>query len=177
MWAWGLDPNHDPDLRDSTQTPVDPNVKQAMVNLLFDMGAAAGTLQGGLVPPPPRPIPLLPPSLLHLRPAEPVSRRTRVSRSPAPPMTPAALSPEWRFRLTATTWHPASTTSFNSSTGTITGWTYNWTPASAGTVTIRARAIDDSLNIGAAVSVTVTVKASSSVSLFSGLTPVTPSGQ
>jgi Domain of unknown function (DUF4082) len=36
---------------------------------------------------------------------------------------------------------------------------------------IRARAIDDSLNIGAAVSVTVTVTASSSLSFFSGATP------
>jgi hypothetical protein len=49
MWSWGLDPNHDPDPHDTTQTPVDPKVKQAMVNLLADMGALPGSLQSGLV--------------------------------------------------------------------------------------------------------------------------------
>ena len=35
-WAWGLDANHDLEA-----TPVDPRVKQAMVNLLADMGDSA----------------------------------------------------------------------------------------------------------------------------------------
>ena len=58
-----------------------------------------------------------------------------------------------------TTWHPVSTTTFNASSGSITGWTYNWVPALTGTYKLVTRAIDDSLNIGAAsaaVSVTVT---------------------
>jgi hypothetical protein len=46
------------------------------------------------------------------------------------------------------TWHPASGT---------TSWSYTWTPAASGTVTLRARAIDDTVNIGAAASVTVNV--------------------
>ena len=43
-WAWGLDANHDLEA-----TPVDPRVKQAMVNLLADMGIQPGTLEAGLV--------------------------------------------------------------------------------------------------------------------------------
>ena len=43
-WAWGLDANHDLEA-----TPVDPRVKQAMVNLLADMGIQPGTLESGLV--------------------------------------------------------------------------------------------------------------------------------
>ena len=52
MWAWGLDPNHDPDLEDSTPTPDDLKVKQAMMNLLADMHIfpGPGQLQPGLVP-------------------------------------------------------------------------------------------------------------------------------
>ena len=48
MWAWGLDPDHDPDPRDPTPTPTDPNVKQAMVNLLADMGVFAQITPAGL---------------------------------------------------------------------------------------------------------------------------------
>jgi len=47
MWSWGLDADHDPDPKDPTPTPTDPTVKQAMVNLLADMGVFAGSLQSG----------------------------------------------------------------------------------------------------------------------------------
>ena len=74
------------------------------------------------------------------------------------------------------TWHPASTTSFDNSTGSITGWTYTWTPALASTYNLLSRAIDDSLNIGApSTAVSVTVLVSPNVSLFSGATPGTVS--
>ena len=171
MWAWGLDPNHDPDPRDSLQTPVDNNVKQAMINLLGDMGISAGSLVS----------PFMPglPSTDHTAPTAAISS----------PASGASLPQNQNVTVTGTcsdvgglvagieistdgsTWHPASTTSFNSSSGSLTGWTYNWSPLATGSNTIRARAIDDSLNIGAAASVTVTVTASSSLSFFSGVTP------
>src|SRR5947209_5240620 len=44
FWSWGLSAEHD-----GTATPTDPNVQQAMVNLLADMGVQPGTLQSGLV--------------------------------------------------------------------------------------------------------------------------------
>ncbi len=173
MWSWGLDPNHDPDLRDSTQTPVDPNVKQAMANLLFDMGATAGNLQG-LVPPTASGDQVAP-TVTISSPASGASlpQNQGVTITGTSNDTGGGIVAGVEISTDGTTWHPASTTSFNSSTGSITGWTYNWSPAVAGSVTISARGIDDSLNIGAAVSVTVTVTGSSSVSLFSGLTPST----
>ena len=42
-WAWGLDEHHDLE-----ETPVDPNVQQAMVNLLADMGVQPDTLMASL---------------------------------------------------------------------------------------------------------------------------------
>src|SRR4051812_2092620 len=44
FWSWGLSGEHD-----GAATPTDPNVQQAMVNLLADMGVQPGSLQPGLV--------------------------------------------------------------------------------------------------------------------------------
>jgi hypothetical protein len=174
MWSWGLDPNHDPDLHDSVQTPVDPNVKQAMLNLLGDMGIAAGTLVPPFMPGLPS-TDTTPPTVKITSPASgasfPQNQGVTITGTAADPgglVAGVEISTDG-----GKTWYPASTTSYNNSTGSITGWTYNWSPAVAGRVTISARAIDDSLNIGATVSVAVTVTASSTVSLFSGLTPGT----
>jgi len=161
MWAWGLDGDHDPDPKDPTPTPTDPNVKQAMVNLFADMGVFAGTLQSGLVP------------------ATQSTDTTAPTSTITSPANGASLMQNQTLTITGTatdavgqvggvevstdggaTWHPA--------TGT-TSWSYNWTPVSAGTATIRARAVDDSLNLetpGPSISVTVT--AATGVSLFSG---------
>jgi len=45
QWSWGLDANHA-----ISGTPTDPNIQQATVNILADMGVQPATLQGGLVP-------------------------------------------------------------------------------------------------------------------------------
>ena len=50
----------------------------------------------------------------------------------------------------------------NSIDGTIT-WSYSWTPGSNGTYTIYARGVDDSGNIGNAVSINITVGAGGDV--------------
>jgi hypothetical protein len=44
QWSWGLDANHD-----NAGTPSDPNMQQATVNLLADMGVQPATLQSGLI--------------------------------------------------------------------------------------------------------------------------------
>ena len=44
FWSWGLSTNHDV----PTAMPADPNVQQAMVNLLADMGVQPTTLQATL---------------------------------------------------------------------------------------------------------------------------------
>jgi len=46
QWSWGLDNTHSID----NVTPIDPNMRQATVNLLADMGVQPATLQAGLVP-------------------------------------------------------------------------------------------------------------------------------
>ncbi len=48
FWAWGLDSESRHSGQDNT-TPVDPNVQQATLNLLADMGVQPQTLQPGLV--------------------------------------------------------------------------------------------------------------------------------
>jgi N,N-dimethylformamidase beta subunit-like protein/uncharacterized protein DUF4082/Big-like domain-containing protein len=177
MWAWGLDPDHDPDPDDKVQTPVDPNVKQAMVNLLFDMGAFAGSLVKPLVN------------------GSASSDHTPPSSTITFPASGASFPQNQGVTVTGTssdvggivagvevsdddgtTWHPVSTTSFNATSGSITGWTYIWSPVLTGSYKLVSRAIDDSLNIGAASApVTVKVTASSGISLFSGATPLTVS--
>src|SRR5207302_9360888 len=44
FWSWGLSAEHD-----GSSTPTDPNVQQAMVNLLADMGVQPASIQSGLV--------------------------------------------------------------------------------------------------------------------------------
>jgi len=175
MWSWGLDPNHDPDPHDTTQTPVDPNVKQAMVNLLADMGALPGSLQSGLVAAT-KSGDTIAPTCIISSPVNgtsfPQNQNVAISGT-ANDTLPGIVAALEVSTDGGVTWHPVSTTSFDASTGSITGWTFNWSPSVVGTFNLLARAIDDSLNIGAASAVTVTVQQSSTVSLFSGATPST----
>src|SRR5262249_18684935 len=51
QWSWGLDPTNawHGGSTNPAENPPDPNMEQATVNLLADMGAQPGTLQSGLV--------------------------------------------------------------------------------------------------------------------------------
>jgi hypothetical protein len=156
MWSWGLDSDHD-----LTATPTDPNVQQAMVNLLGDMGALAQTLQTGLVPWTQSTDTTPPTSTITF----PTSS-TSVVQNQTLTITGTASDSGGRVGGVevstdgGSTWHQA--------TGT-TSWSYNWTPAAAGPYTIKSRAVDDSLNLetpGSGVSGTVT--AANTLSLFSG---------
>jgi Domain of unknown function (DUF4082)/Cadherin-like domain len=145
FWVWGLDSDHDSG-QDSA-TPVDPNVKQATLNLLADMGVQPQTMQSGLV------------------------AATASTDTTAPVSTINALGSLTEQQIVAitgtasdtgglvagvevstdggATWHPA--------TGT-TSWSYNWWPQAPGTFKVLSRATDDSLNLeipGSGISVTV----------------------
>jgi hypothetical protein len=167
MWSWGLDADHDPDPKDPTPTPLDPNVQQAMLNLLADMGVFAQTLQSGLVPAT-KSTDTTPPTSTITSPANGASLMQNQTVTVTGTASDAAGQVGGVEVSTdgGTTWHPA--------TGT-TSWSYNWTPATAGTVTIQARAADDSLNVQgiwppgspAGPSISVTVAAATGVSLFS----------
>jgi hypothetical protein len=163
MWSWGLDSDHD-----LTATQTDPNVRQAMVNLLGDMGVFAGSLQSGLVP-----------ATQSTDTAPPISTITS-------PANGASLAQNQTVTILGTSsdagggqvgvvevstdggnsWHPASPAA---SDGVYSSWSYNWTPAAVGPATIQARGVDDSLNFESpGPSISVTVTGSSTVSLFSG---------
>ena len=139
QWAWGLDSVHD-----RGSAPANTDMQQATVNVLADMGAQAATLTG-------------------LTPATASSDTTAPATTITSPSDGSTISGATTVTGTAadtggvvgtveistdggTTWHPAQ--------GRDT-WSYTFTPAATGSLTIMARAVDDSLNLGTAASVTV----------------------
>ena len=131
-WSWGLSAEHD-----GPPTPTDPDVQQAMVNLLADMGAQPGSLQSGLV--------AAATSTDSTPPISSISTPANgASFAEGQPVAISGVANDAGGRVAGvevsvdggTTWFRASGT---------TNWTYNW-DATAGTHTIRSRATDDSLN-------------------------------
>ncbi|MFN8291837.1 MAG: DUF4082 domain-containing protein [Chitinophagaceae bacterium] len=135
QWSWGLDGTHD-----GGPSVTDSRVQQATVNLLADMNAQPGSLQPGLVP---------------------ATASTDVT-APSSVITSPAQNSSWLSGIPVTirgaatdnntvagtevsvdggaTWHRANGAA---------GWSYSFTPAAAGTVTIKVRSFDDSGNMEA----------------------------
>ena len=148
-FAWGLDATHD--TPDNIFVSVDSRMQQAVVNLFADMQVFSSFLAPGMVS------------------ATASTDVTAPSAAITFPSNGASFPGNQLVTITGTaadtggvvggvevsvdggtTWHPAS--------GGST-WAYDWVPGSPGNVTLRARAVDDSGNLGAAsapVSVTVT---------------------
>ncbi len=162
QWSWGLDPNHD-NGPDTGATTPDVRMQQATVNLLADMGAQPATLIAGLVP------------------ASASTDTTPATSAITSPAAGASIAPGTHVTIGGTaadsdgvvagvevsvdagaTWHPASG---------LTSWTYAWTPARAGQVTILSRAVDDSGNLESPKpGVTVTVTGSTQPAFLSAST-------
>jgi hypothetical protein len=147
FWAWGLSDNHD-----GATTPTDPNVQQAMVNLLADMSVQPGSLQSGLVAGV-KSTDSTPPTSSISTPAN------GASFAAGQPVTISGVANDVGGRVAGvevsvdggSTWYRASGTA---------NWTYNWN-ATAGTHTILSRATDDSLNTEApqaGISISVTAR-------------------
>ncbi len=154
QWAWGLDAAHD-----RTQVPADHAMQQATINLLADMGAQPRTLQVGANPNRP---------LLTASMSSDIFAPTSTIASPA-----GGSSVESGSRVAI------SGTATEVGGGTVAGveisvdngatwrsanllpsgvWTYEWTPGSPGTATIKSRAFDDSGNVeGVGPGTTVTI--------------------
>ena len=139
QWSWGLDGVHD-----RGNTTPDPRMEQATVNLLADMRAQPGSLQEGLV---------------HAIQTTDVSPPTTTITSP---LAGENVQSGSSITITGTasdqsgetpggqvggvevsvdgggTWHPAAGRE---------SWSYSWSPASIGSTTIKARAVDDSGNL------------------------------
>src|SRR5581483_8153964 len=151
QWSWGLDVNHDI-FPDTGPSQPDSRMQQATVILFADMGVQPATLQPWLVP-----------STASADHTAPTSTITAPANGASVPVGGAVT-----ITGTATdagggvvggvevsvdggaTWHPA--------TGR-TSWSYTWTPAFGGPVTIRSRAVDDSANLespGPGITITVT---------------------
>ncbi|MFN0118304.1 MAG: N,N-dimethylformamidase beta subunit family domain-containing protein, partial [Elusimicrobiota bacterium] len=135
QWQWGLDSTHD----EGSGLPAVPAIKQATVNLFADMGIQPANLQSGLIA------------------ASPSTDITAPTSTITFPLNGAVVNNGTPLIISGTAsdiggrvgaieisfnnglrWHP---------TQGREQWTYNWTPNIAGTVTIKCRAIDDSLNI------------------------------
>jgi hypothetical protein len=138
QWSWGLDGTHD----GSPSTP-DSRMQQATVNLFADMGVQPGSLQGGLVAasattdvtPPTAAISWPTPNTV-IESAGPVTITGSASDTGGGVVAGVEVSLDGGL-----TWHPAE--------GRET-WSYTWAPTIIGQVTLKARAVDDSANIGPA---------------------------
>lgn len=164
QWSWGLDSNHDRG-SGAASTPM----KQATVNLLADMGVQPGTLQSGLT--------------LATASTDTVGPTAAITAPAAGSSVQSGSATTVSGTATDTgggvvggvevstdngaTWHPATGRG---------AWTYTWVPGSVGTATLRARATDDSGNVGADTTLAVTIGARSCpCSIWSsGITPSTP---
>ena len=136
QWSWGLDADHD-----NTAVTPDSRMQQATVNLLADMNAQPLTLMSGLVA------------------ATKTTDTTAPTATITSPAAGTAIANGTQVTVTGTaadtggvvagievstdgglTWHPATT-------GT-TSWSYTFIATGSGTVSLKARATDDSGNIG-----------------------------
>jgi hypothetical protein len=136
-WSWGLDDHHDL-IMASSNPPPDDRVRQATVNLLADMGVQPATLQPGLVATGPSTDTLSPTSTIMF------------------PMAGATIALGTPVNITGTATDAGGMVagvnvsvdgglSWNPVTGR-TSWNYSWTPATLGSATIKAIAVDDSGN-------------------------------
>jgi hypothetical protein len=135
QWAWGLDDQHD-----RGSGAPSPDMQQATVNLLADMGVQPATLDPSLVP-----------AAASTDAAAPSTQFTSPAAGATVPMSvpvaiqgTAADAPPGRIGAVevsidaGASWHPAA--------GAET-WSYSWTPTQTGTYVLRARSADDSGNL------------------------------
>ncbi|MFB2773272.1 DUF4082 domain-containing protein [Pelatocladus sp. BLCC-F211] len=148
QWSWGLDINHD---RVPSGATPDVRMQQATVNLFADMGVQPATLQSGLVQAFVSGDIQVPTSTIT-SPTNGTTVQTNTS------VTISGTASDFGGGVVGgvevsvdggATWHPANGRE---------SWSYSWTPSTAGTVTIKSRAIDDSGNLQTSeTQVTVTV--------------------
>lgn len=158
-WSWGLDGTHDDSASAPTSAP-DPAMKQATVNLFADMGVQPTTLQAGLVATTKSTDTTAPTSTI----TSPAAGATIQSGTP---ITITGTATDVGGRVGGievsvdggATWHRAEGRA---------NWSYTASFSSPGSVTIRARATDDSLNTETpGAGITATVTASSTISILS----------
>ncbi|WP_242497807.1 DUF4082 domain-containing protein [Microbacterium protaetiae] len=160
-WAWGL-----ADDFDGSDSPPDPRMQQAQVNLFADMGVQPQTLMSGLVQTTESTDTTAPTTVI----ASPTSgasipNGTSVTVTGTASDTQGVVAGVEISTDGGTSWHPA--------TGTST-WTYTYIQQGSGSANIMARGIDDSGNFSSA-GTSVTVSVGGPYSAFGDATPPTAS--
>ncbi|HET6436997.1 MAG TPA: DUF4082 domain-containing protein [Anaeromyxobacter sp.] len=158
-WSWGLDVNHDPSSNGfSYATTPDANMQQATVNFLADMGVQPATLQSGLVAASASTDTTSPTSTITAPTAgSSFATRTTVNITGTATDSGGVVAGVEVSTDGGVTWHPATGRG---------SWSFSWVPSTAGSATIRSRAVDDSGNLETpSAGVTVSVVASPPCSL------------
>src|SRR5882762_5098388 len=135
QWSWGLDATHS-----NAGTPTDPNMQQATVNLLADMGVQPATLQSGVTPAipstdtaPPRSTIVSPAPGTIISAGSPVTISGTAGDFGGGVVGAVEVSPDG-----GKTWHPAVGRE---------NWSYTLVPTNSGPLNIQSRAVDDSGNL------------------------------
>ena len=173
FWSWGLSTQHDNSPSPFSSTTVDPNVQQATVNMLADMGVQPQTLQQSLA--------LATQSSDHTPPTSTISSVSNTDPVEGQTVTVSGTATDAGGGVVAgvevstdggKTWNPA-----NSPVGSVSvNWTYSFAAPAPGAYTIESKAIDDSVNVETpSDGVSYTVTPSVALSLFGpSSAPATP---
>ncbi|WP_207208664.1 DUF4082 domain-containing protein [Nocardioides oleivorans] len=140
QWAWGLDAYHDSSW---TAEPADVRMQQAQVNLFADMGAQPSTLMSGLVAAT-KSTDTVAPTVTIASPAAGVNQPNGQN------VTVTGTAADTGGRVAGVEVSTDGGVSWSAATGT-TSWTYTFRQKGLGSSPIRVRAMDDSANIGTAV--------------------------
>jgi hypothetical protein len=167
QWSYGLDSYHTSDEGSVTNT----NMQQATVNVLADMGVQPASLQSGLSTAS-KSTDALPPATTITAPAANASVAVGSQLTVTGTAVDAGGGHVAAVEVSVdggTTWHPAVGTS---------SWSYVFMPTALGALTIKSRAVDDSLNLespGAGVTVQVGQRPLPCPIWPNTVTPTTPS--
>ncbi|WP_207211750.1 DUF4082 domain-containing protein [Promicromonospora panici] len=159
QWSWGLDQQHD-----GNGAPADSRMRQATVNLFADMGIQPDTLASGITPATRTTDAIGPITTIQ----SPAAQQSFAGGSTVT-VTGTAIDAGGRVAAVEVslddgkTWHPAEGR---------TSWRYTGQVFGSGAAGIRARAVDDSANIGTAASVGVQVTCPCTV--FGDTPPTSP---
>ncbi|MFJ7271010.1 DUF4082 domain-containing protein [Streptomyces sp. NPDC099050] len=149
QWSWGLTnmPTGNPD--DAVVTE-DKRMQQATVNIFADMGVQPKSLQANLL--------VATASTDQTGPVITVTSPAANATVPAlrPVMITGTASDSGGGVVARVEVSTDGGTTWKAATG-VGSWSYKWTPTTPGSATIKVRAVDDSVNIGATTTVPLTV--------------------
>jgi hypothetical protein len=175
QWSWGLEYNNawDEGTTEPAKNQPDPNMEQATVNLLAEMGAQPGSLSAGLATAT-KSTDTTPPTSTITSPTqgETVEDGSKVTVSGTATDAGGGVVAGVEVSTNGgSTWHPADLTS---AAGQSVTWSYAWVAHGNPTTTIKSRAVDDSANLETP-SAGIHVNVSCPCSIWgAGETPPTP---